>query len=135
VIWKETLFEQLHSQVTNAVLNLIEKERNGEVINTSLISGVIGSYVELGLEDEDPNGTSSQSSTSSSLSAANVPSTRTGPHLCTYQKHFETQFLEATENFYAKESTEFLQQNPVTEYMKKVWKRSFYGKGLDLKFF
>jgi len=89
------------------------------MINTSLISGVIGSYVELGLEDEDPNAPGGGNSSSSSSS--DVPGhSRTGPHLGTYQKHFESQFLEATENFYAKESIEFLQQNPVTEYMKKV---------------
>jgi len=149
-IWREDLFMKLNNQVTSAVLNLIEKERNGETVNTSLISGVLRSYVAIGAgidtDDDAGRGLNSDSAWSNPESAASptrieslhnrrhVGSTQQNVYLGgeeqnsffkraslrVYHEKFELPFLASTKVYYTKESQEFLTQNPVTEYMKKA---------------
>lgn len=117
VTWRHVLFTKLHQQVTSAVLKLIEKERNGETIDTRLVSGVMNCYVELGLNEDDAPPAHPQ------LVAANVPINPSRGRLSVYREFFERKFLEETEAFYAGESNEFIQRHSVCEYMKKAEQR------------
>lgn len=45
---------------------------------------------------------------------------QSGPNLSVYRKYFENKFIEATQEYYQKESNAFLETNPVTEYMRRA---------------
>ncbi|TNY17266.1 Cullin-domain-containing protein [Rhodotorula diobovata] len=105
VSWKTELYAQLQSgagnKLTTAVLKLIEKQRQGETIETDLVKKVIDSFVALGLDEADTN----------------------RQNLEVYRSAFENPFLAATEAFYSSESEQYLAANSVTEYMKKAESR------------
>jgi cullin 1 len=98
VQWRDVLFAQVSSKVMDAVLKLVEKQRNGETIEHNQIKQVVDSFVSLGLDDGDSSKT----------------------NLDVYRFHFERPFLEATKTFYQKESQQFVADNSVVEYMKKA---------------
>lgn len=98
VQWRKVLFEQVSEKVMDAVLKLVQKQRNGETIEHSQIKSVVDSFVSLGLDEADP-----------SKSTLDV-----------YRYHFEKPFLAATKEFYQAESKQFVAENSVVEYMKKA---------------
>lgn len=101
VQWRKVLFAQVSEKVMDAVLKLVEKQRNGEAIEHSQIKQVVDSFVSLGLDEADP-----------SKSTLDV-----------YRYHFERPFLTATRDFYEAESKQFVAANTVVEYMKKAQAR------------
>ncbi|OTB03738.1 hypothetical protein M426DRAFT_12243 [Hypoxylon sp. CI-4A] len=96
--WRTEFFVPVNEKVMDAVLMLVEKQRNGETIEHRQIKQVVDSFVSLGLDEHD--------ATKSTLD--------------TYRFHFEKPFLAATEEFYKAESKQFVAENSVVEYMKKA---------------
>ncbi|KAI0834063.1 Cullin-domain-containing protein [Hypoxylon sp. FL0890] len=96
--WRSEFFTRVNKKVMDAVLMLVEKQRNGETIEHRQIKQVVDSFVSLGLDEHD--------ATKSTLD--------------TYRFHFEKPFLAATEEFYRAESKQFVAENSVVEYMKKA---------------
>lgn len=100
VNWKEHFFSdvQKQSKLTEAVLSLIKKQRNGEAIDTNLVKRAVDSFVSLGLDESDSN----------------------RQNLDVYKESFENPFVLATEEFYRSESTDFIAKTSITEYMQKA---------------
>ncbi|OTA69546.1 Cullin-domain-containing protein [Hypoxylon sp. EC38] len=96
--WRTEFFTRVNKKVMDAVLMLVEKQRNGETIEHRQIKQVVDSFVSLGLDEHDATKTT----------------------LDTYRFHFEKPFLAATEEFYRTESKQFVAENSVVEYMKKA---------------
>ena len=87
-----------NAKLTNALLRLITQERNGEVIEQTVVKKVVESFVLLGLDSADPN----------------------KECLDIYKEHIEAPFIAVTEQYYKTESNTFLSQNTVSDYLKKA---------------
>lgn len=98
ITWRDSLFLPLKERLTKALLRLVERDRNGELIEAHLIRDCIQCYVRLGLNLENPKEFT----------------------LDTYKEHFENEFLSATEIYYTIEASAFIPANGICEYMKRV---------------
>ncbi|KAJ9116957.1 hypothetical protein QFC22_004615 [Naganishia vaughanmartiniae] len=102
VQWRDHMFYPLcskNNKLVKAILQQIENHRNGEEVDTTLLKGVIDSFVTLGMEDD------------SAVRRASLE---------LYKEKFQTPFLEATKAHYKKESQAFLAENSISDYLKRV---------------
>ncbi|CAF1052407.1 unnamed protein product [Rotaria sp. Silwood1] len=107
-IWQDMFFKQANHSVTRTCLNLIKCERNGEKIDCSLIREAVQSYASIGFNEADKGSRHSQTPLSS---------------LAIYKDYFETGFLQETQQYYEFESNNFLANNSMNAYIKKITRR------------
>lgn len=69
-IWREHIFKPLNEKVSNAAIEMLERNRNGEIINTCAIKDVVQSYIDLGcLQPKDSKESEQDSELNVSASA------------------------------------------------------------------
>lgn len=100
--WSDHVLQKFRQPLIDAVLKMIECDRNGESIDTSLVRDVLLSFVELG--------------------QANIfyPLNDNGLNLSVFKELFEKPFLCDSERFYNYRSVELLTQISVYEYVNVV---------------
>ncbi len=83
-------------RLVDAVLALIDAEREGETIDTSIILSITRMLNELGTNDDGE---------------------------CVYVAIFENAFIQRTRQFYARESQQYLAESTCSEYLRKAAQR------------
>ncbi|KAG7441592.1 putative SCF complex member Cullin 1 [Guyanagaster necrorhizus] len=87
-----------NQKLAKTVLCLVERQRNGEMIDRGLVRKVVLFFVSFGLDNFDLN----------------------KECLEVYKEYIEPQFIKATDQSYKKESEAFLAENTVSDYLDKA---------------
>lgn len=85
------IFDNIKEKVTTALLSLIEKDRNREEVDRSLLQAAIRIYVDIGMDN-------------TSL----------------YSLEFEKPFIQATSDYYLREAAQWLGADSTPEYLRKA---------------
>lgn len=93
--WRDHLLKRdLNARLTKTVLSLIERERNGDEINSNALRNYIDCYTLLGMDE-----------------------------IQFYKENFELAFIQETEKYYADESFRIFNERPIIEYIRHAEKR------------
>jgi len=101
ITWRDRLFLPLKERLTKALLRLIQRDRDGEMIEPHLVRDCLQCYVRLGLNMDNPKEFT----------------------LDMYKEHFEAEFLHATEIYYTIEASAFIPNNGICQFMKRIQER------------
>ena len=135
--FKGLVFDQVKGRVSKAIIEQMERDRNGEVIDRQMLHEVVHLYIDIGQSSASTtSSTSSTSSTtlaprpshhsSSSSSSASTSTSSSSPlpsSLKVYQQDLERGVLKSTAEFYARESAVWLASDSCPEYLRKVEER------------
>eukprot|EP01125_Pyxidicula_operculata_P006382 TRINITY_DN2218_c0_g1_i1.p1 TRINITY_DN2218_c0_g1~~TRINITY_DN2218_c0_g1_i1.p1 ORF type:complete len:752 (+),score=188.33 TRINITY_DN2218_c0_g1_i1:1778-4033(+) len=106
--WRETAYTPMKGKLLEALLDLVTADRNGEQTDKTLLSNMVTAYTSIGVNED--------------------------PSFIFYKKEFQDPFVKNTKDYYIKESDQFLQQNGISEYMKKAEKRLSEEEALSVNY-
>ncbi|GAU89044.1 hypothetical protein RvY_01640 [Ramazzottius varieornatus] len=118
VQWRENIFSGLETQLLRAIMDMITRDRNGELINSNLLRTTVDSIVELGVSADVDGDERNQASANRTVTDPSRDNKAVGLHV--YKNSFESHFIDETIKFYTQESQSFLATNPVEIYIGKV---------------
>ena len=91
IVFRNTVYSKLKCNIRNAALKLVESEREGEQIDTSLLRDVLGIFQEVGM----------------------------GSLTC-YQEDFESYLLKSTSDYYGIKGANWIEEDSTPEYLEKA---------------
>lgn len=96
--FKRHVYEEVKTDMTNAILRLINEERDGEIIDKSLIKSIVELYESIGLESLD-----------------------------SYTVDLEEAMLRSTKEYYSQKRNEWINSDSTPDYLIKV-EQVFYSE-------
>ena len=91
--FKELVFDKIKDSVTEALLILINEERDGTTVDHGLVKGAIDIYIDMGMERLD-----------------------------VYKDDFEEHYLRSSSEYYAREAAKWLENDSTPNYLIKAEK-------------
>ncbi|KAJ2401433.1 ubiquitin ligase (cullin) of SCF [Coemansia sp. RSA 2559] len=100
-LWRDKFFMSIRGTLLDSVFKLMQRIRDGQIADITMVKSVADSFVALGSDDI---GTGSKK-------------------MEVYDKYFLRPFIEATVQYYGAESERLLQESTIREYMVRVAER------------